>query len=437
MTEISLDTVVQERDFAAELSGHAQRFAFLAHSLLEGSKQWSGPWRKRDHFQLHAEADELEGLLDDYGARYNRTFCYLTELTASIRGFSLAGLSISHLSKRLGGYGVLAGLSAEDSVAAQAAVERTCTFVQASQVSLLDAWLQEARSLKLEFAPITRDEGEFSQETSRPRLPRNVDQEHIDGEEPRIAEVASKFLAAHAMLQRSGLSPEPGCDRAKLLSRYCTEELARVHEATIHNLQSAYDTHIGNTVLESRDGRLQRLRGHISAALHLFQAITQLTHFVDRHESGVRSDTLEERLSNVVARADVQELILDVLLHWAQRFIALGAPLAEELLPTYTNILSLELTLADHLVLHARPASMLVSVVNHYGTPVEMELGGSTCNASSILELMILVGSNPGASSFTFHGDERPLEDIKLLFGCGFGEAGMEHLPAELDYLRI
>lgn len=437
MTEISLDTVVQERDFAAELSGHAQRFAFLAHSLLEESKKRPGPWRKRDHFQLHAEADELEGLLDDYGARYNRTFCYLTELTASIRGFSLAGLSISHLSKRLVSYGVLEGLSVEDSVAAQAAVERTCAFVQGSQISLLNAWLEETRSLQLPFTPMSSEEGELLEETSRPRLPRNVDQEHIDGEEPRIAEVASKFLEAHAMLRCSGLSPEPGCNRAKVLSRYCTEELARVHEATIHNLQSAYDTHIGNTVLESRDERLQRLRGYISAALHLFQAITQLTHFVDRHESGVRSDSLEERLSTVVARDDVQELILDVLLHWAQRFIALGSPLAEELLPTYTNIQLLELTLPDHLLLHARPASMLVSVVNHYGTPVEMELGGSSCNASSILELMILVGSNTEARAFTFRGDERPLEDIRLLFESGFGEAGMEHLPAELDYLRI
>ncbi|MFT7676900.1 MAG: phosphotransferase system HPr (HPr) family protein [Planctomycetota bacterium] len=437
MTEISLDTVVHERDFAAELAGHAQRFAFLAHSLCAGSKNRPGPWRKRDHFQLHAEADELEGLLDDYGARYNRTFCYLTELTASIRGFSLAGLSISHLSKRLASYGVLEALSSGEAASANAAVERVRCFVQDAQAALLSAWIDEACTLKLEFAPMTGEGGDLSQETLRPRLPRNVDQEHIDGEEPRIAEVASKYLEAHAMLQRAGLSALPGCDRAKVLGEHCTEELARVHEATIHNLQSAYDTHIGNTLLESRDERLQSLRGYISAALHLFQATTQLTHFVDRHESGVRSDSLEERLSRLVARENVQEVILEDLLHWALRFIALGAPLAEELLPTYTNIQSLELTLADHLVLHARPASMLVSVVNHYGTPVEMELGGSTCNASSILELMILVGSNTEARSFTFHGDERPLADIGLLFEHGFGEAGMETLPAELEYLRI
>lgn len=437
MTEISLDTVVQERDFAAELHGHAQGFAVQANFLLVEFQNEAGPWRKRDYFQLHAEADELEGLLDDYGARYNRTFCYLTELTASIRGFSLAGLSVSHLSKRLLGYGVLEGLSAEDSSAAQFAVERARAFVQESQVALLRAWFQEAESLKLDFGSLARGDGNLVAETLRPRLPRNVDLEHIDGEEPRIAEVATKYLEAHAMLQRSGLNAQAGRDRARVFSSHCTEEVARVHEATIHNLQSAYDSHIGNTVLESRDGRLPRLRGHISAALHLFQAITHLTHFVDRHESGVRSDILEERLATVVAREAVQELVLDVLVKWAQRFIASGAPLAEDLLPTYTNMTSLELVLADHLMLHARPASMLVSVVNHHGTPVEMELAGSTCNASSILELLILVGSNTEARGFTFRGDERPLQDIRLLFESGFGEGGLENLPGVLDYLRI
>lgn len=437
MTGASLDTVVLEQDFANQLSAFGQRFAHLAEGLLSVSRERSGPWRKRDHFQLNAEADELESLLDDYGARYNRTFCFLTELTASVRGFSLAGLSIAHLAKRMDAYDFLGELGVDESAAAYAGVERARAFIQETLSALLTEWRAETERLGVSFEPLPQGQGEFARETERLRLPRNVGLEDIQDEANRIAEVASKFLQANAMLEEVGRPQMEGAEQTASMAGDFNEELARVYEATIHNLQSAYDTHIGNTVLENRDGRLRQLRGHISAALHLFQANTQLTHFVERHESGVRTDLAEEKLSAVVARSGVEELILDVLLHWARRFIALGKPLAEALLPSYTNIGTLEVVLADDLILHARPASLIVAIVNHHGTPVELELAGSVCNASSILELMVLVGSNPEERRFVFRGDEQPLADIQLLFESEVGERGMDRLPAQLAYLRL
>ena len=79
---------------------------------------------------------------------------------------------------------------------------------------------------------------------------------------------------------------------------------------------------------------------------------------------------------------------------------------------------------------------MVVGIVNHYGTPVEMEVSGTRCNAGSILELMVTVGSNPEAKKFTFRGDENPLGDIGALFESGLGEEGVSSLPAKLSYLR-
>ena len=92
--------------------------------------------------------------------------------------------------------------------------------------------------------------------------------------------------------------------------------------------------------------------------------------------------------------------------------------------------------LPEDLKLHARPASLVVGIVGHYGTPVELELDGQRCNAGSILELLVTVGSNPEARRYVFRGDENPLRDIGLLFQSGLGERGMDALPEQLAYLR-
>ena len=67
---------------------------------------------------------------------------------------------------------------------------------------------------------------------------------------------------------------------------------------------------------------------------------------------------------------------------------------------------------------------------------MEIEIAGGTANAGSILEVMILAGSNPEVRILDFRGDTRPLEDLRLLFEAGLGEWGMDRLPEALDYLR-
>jgi len=65
-----------------------------------------------------------------------------------------------------------------------------------------------------------------------------------------------------------------------------------------------------------------------------------------------------------------------------------------------------------------------------------MEVESARCNAASILELLVAVGSHPNARRYVFHGDIKPLSDIKLLFEYAVGENGMERLPPQLSYLR-
>ncbi len=129
MTEPSLETIIPETGFADLLDGIAGGFASFSSAVLASSE---ARWPKRFYFRLHVEADELEVQLDDYGARYNSAFCLLTELTASIRGFASAGLSLTHLAKRIDGYGIYASMDPSAELMLQDGLEQARAFVQSS-----------------------------------------------------------------------------------------------------------------------------------------------------------------------------------------------------------------------------------------------------------------------------------------------------------------
>ena len=425
--ETSLERQIEERQFAGFLQTHGEVFFRLSNSLLTlGSKVWN----KKHYFQLINESDSLESFLDDYGARYNRTYAYFTELVASVRWFAMTGYSLSHAEGRLETYG---GGSCMPDV--RACLERNLTFAQLGASKLLQALREEAKLLGLEITPEAFPESNFLPVVAKRRLPRNVGQADLQNEEQKIAEVASKYLAVCDMMRDIGVRPLADAEeRRTFLKRACTEEQARVYEATVHNLQSTYDTHIQNTVLEGQDDRLARLRGHVSAALHLLAPVTYLTHFFERHEDDLRAEEVQVRLGALIRPAEVQKATLDLLL-LADEVLQEGRALAEDLLPEYTNVLEMQVEVSDGLVMHARPAALIVGIVNHYGTPVEMEVGGQTCNAASILELLVCVGSHPDERVFVFRGDENPLRDIRLLFEHGLGEEGLDSLPSDLSYL--
>ncbi|MDP6369660.1 MAG: HPr family phosphocarrier protein [Planctomycetota bacterium] len=440
MLDGSLEEIVPETEFARVLGPRSEALFRFANSHVAEAAAGFG---KGELIRLVNLADALESFLDDHGARYNQTFHDFTELVASTRGIALARFSVAHLRSRLADYGAKESMEIKEAQELEAAISETDLFLAGATGNLLAAARQEASERGVSVTAECEPQGpEWSggnggADLFRRRLPRNVGQTEPENEEQKVAEVVSKYLQASAMLEDVSIRKiNAEDDREKFLRRACTEEQARVYEATVHNLQSAYDTHIKNTVLEREDERLGRLRGHISTALHLLEAVTQLVHFVERHESGVRSDRAEERITHLVPRSEVRELTLNALLFWANRTMQSGRGLAEDLLPSYTNVQILEVELPAEVELHARPAALIVGIVNRYGTPVELEVAGTRCNAGSILELMITIGSNADARRFRFRGDETPLADIARLFGCGLGESGLEDLPPELSYLR-
>lgn len=430
-SEASLEEVISEKAFAGILETRAEMFLRLVNTLLAKQDGWS-----REHFfQLITESDTVEALLDDYGARYNRTYSYLREIVASLRSFALAGLSLTHLERRIGGYPTV--LSTSESDSATKSIETARAYVQTAARKLMEAARDEAATRGVKIVKDSFPEGRYAPAAQRRRLPHNVGQEDLDDDEQKVAEVAAKFVQAATMFSELNVRRITNeKEREAFLQRNCSEEQARVYEATVHNLQSAYDTWVRNTTIESNDPRLPKLRGHASAALHLLEAVTHLTHFVERHESKSRDDKLVKRLEALVNRSEARAITLNHLLFQAAVFLKRGRSLAEEILPSVTNVQVLEVELRDDLVLHARPAALIVNIVNRYGTPVELEVGGKKCNAASILDMMVTVGSHPDERKYVFRGDENPLRDIELLFQAGLGEEGIDKLPPALAYLR-
>lgn len=430
MGDVSVEKLVPEQDFLALLRERA-------NSLLRTCAAPGGAaWTKRRFFDLSAEADELEAFLDDYGARTNRTFSAFTELVASIRGFALAGMSLSHLVRRLPSYGVLERLG-DDRITALDDLGASLRFVEHTITALMSALLDEAR--RIDVTDLASGEGEapVDRTVRRFRLPSNVDLDRIEDEEQRIAEVASKCLDAAQMLADVDIRRIADVEaRETFLRERCREEHARVWAATVHNLQSSYDTYVKNTVIEESDERLPILRGCVTSALHVLEAVTVLTHFVERHERGLRSDLADSVLQRVAPRSEVRNVTLNRLLVQAWRFVSEAAELATQVVPSYTTASEAVLKIDEGVVLHARPASLVVAIVQHHGTPVELEVAGQACNAGSILELMVAIGSNPEAREFTVRGDERPLRDLVALFAAGLGERGLDQLPDALSYLR-
>lgn len=432
MKETPLEQDIQEVAFAGLLQTHSEVFFCLSNSL---EARRSKAWNPRHYFQLINEANALESFLDDYGARYNREYTFFTEVVASLRGFAQAGYSLSHLIGRLSSYGVDQDFPS-DEPEFKNSLERVRDFVRASIVALLKAAKNEASRLGLEITPQEFPEQSFLPVSVRQKLPRNVGVEDLKEEEQKIAEVISKYLLACDMLANVGLHKiESETERRQFLGRVCTEEKARVYEATVHNLQSTYDTYIRNTVLEAKDGKLSRVRGFITISLHLFEAVTHLTHFYERHDSDIRSEQAKKEIATLVSPSEVQDVILNDLLYWSVKCLTGGRVVAEELLASYTNAKQLEVDLEDNLILHARPAALIVGIVNRYGTPVELELAGQKCNAASIIDLLLTVGSHPEEKHFVFRGDALPLNDIALLFQNDLGEGGVEKLPPGLAYL--
>lgn len=432
MSENHREAIVTETEFATIARG---RWRDLLRLFAHLGRSAPGEWRKRHYMKLVELAHDAETFLDDYGARNNKAFSYLAEAIASIRGLGKAAIALKHLESRLDRYRV--HFAPEDKLQFISECELTSSFLARAIAGLVASVNNELQVLGVPNDEPPLDDGKMGELAPRFILPHNVDEENVLNEEQKIAEVASRYLA---VADRVALLSKQKIEGVTALSAFVLknldEERARSIESQIHSIQSKYDTFVRMTSLESTTPALPRLRGHASLALHLLEICVELVHFYVRHENDVRYERAKQRIASVVDKATVLDRLVNFALRTAAGVLESGRVFADEVLRTFVTSHEETFRLPDGILLHARPVSLIVRIVAHYGTPVRMHFGAESVNAGSIMEMILAVGSHAEERTVRFSGDARALRDIRLLFEADLGERGIPSLPSSLDYLK-
>ena len=128
------------------------------------------------------------------------------------------------------------------------------------------------------------------------------------------------------------------------------------------------------------------LRGHISVVFHLLKTATSFAHYYERHvnRQPCALAALRERLV-------APEALLGMLMHYCVTHISLyigcAQNLCQEMLKRYAEVGQIEVPVPPYRGFHVRPASLISTLVLHYGSEVHMQLDEEVYDASSPLEL--------------------------------------------------
>jgi len=431
---------LSEASFKTLLAAQAGEFLQVSNGLMEMVPE---QWSQRQLYSLYRAATDLETFLDDFGARENRTFFPVRELVAMVRWLSLGMSSLVHLHLRLPSYALPSPEWSQRVLGpeVQSGALRLGEMVLGSLEALRNHW----KELGMEWATEAHRLEVLGTVGARPQLPRNLiedrsqDLGRLPSNAPAAGRLAARFLDLVDDMERSGLTAGVGDDpaaRRTFAADRLSETFARSMEARIHSLQSSYDSQVAGTREEEAHPELLSLRGSASVGLHLWETATALIHLYERHDVYGDHRGARHLFARYLSEARILTIAISLCVQRSYDVFKKASEVAEELLGELTEVTEVVVDVPDGVSLHARPASLIVSVARHHGTPVVMEIDGRRCNAASIMQVLVLAGSHPRARQVKFRGDQAVLEDLRLLFEHRLGEAGLTELPARLSYLR-
>jgi phosphotransferase system HPr-like phosphotransfer protein len=427
----ALDRVLREQEFRPRLAVEVRDLFRLAALLDQGV---DGEVSRRFCLLTAEEAERVEFALLDVGARGNRAYAFFAELVTAVRWTARSLHALLHLRGRIRRY--LGDRTDLDPFRRD--LDECIRWLAERLASCLSAARDEAEGpLRMATPREPFEMAHAKSEEVRWRLPQDVDAAEAKDEREHIADVASRFLA---LAEEASLVGAEIPDSDGVLAEWSRTVFGapQAHEwrVRMHTVQSAYDAYVGATPLEGADAELKTFRGYVSILLHLIEATAFLFQLQARLDVDVRSARVRERASAILSGND--------LLHWAVRFglastvacFREARTVARDLIHRYTRRRETTLDLPPGRKLHLRPAGLIVKVVLHHGLPVEMRMGEQCVDARQLMDVILLAASHPTSTQVTFLGDDRPLNDLALLFRHRLGEDGLDRLPAELSYLQ-
>ncbi len=334
---------------------------------------------------LTEQAELAEQLLDSCGAKENRAWFLLRELTATILCFSRVAYVLRSLEHQVASYDILDQETLEFQVISgnvRAVFDRMFPKAFAQFVN-------EARNLGVTVPNSPFTHKDFPSFRSPGRLYKDllVDRSSAKVEEA-IVKIATSYLEVAEEYTSLGFSKIfPAQVLADMVPEHVNEERLRTFEAEVHNLQSVYDTYIQYTGIEASDPRLQKLRGCVATALRLLEIATVLVHFHERHERNSRHVEIYRHLQEVTGTYQILDIMGNYALFYCTRFLQKGKQLSEEAVMLYAQITSKRIPIPMYRGFHVRPSTYIAKIARHYGAELEMHLDDEVYDASCVFDL--------------------------------------------------
>lgn len=397
---------------------------------------------KRLYSKLIATTQLLEDLLDFHGAKSNKQWFYYRELVATVRHISLAAYVQQHIINRLSFYLL------EDIDAFPEQASYTLDYLNRILKRISPVIVDEAAFLNIPIPKDYFDPSDFPGVITSEILPADIDEnEGPDVQCKYISIITSEYLTvANKFDQVFGFYTPYSIEEIMALipDKVSEAEVSRFN-ILIHNLQSSFDSYVAHGGYHSSESRPKKLRAHISVCLHLLQIMERLLHYYERHlqDRGYK-DTYKkvmEQLSVLVDKRLLLDRTINYALFYSNYFLSGGNDIAEKLLNENMERGEIEVGIPEKLGFHSRPSLMVAKVVQHYGGEVEMLVGDSRFDASSVLDIQWAGGKiqKENLKRVKFVGDIRALNDLQILAKANYGEDSMGKgipLPKEIEYLR-
>ncbi len=331
---------------------------------------------------LLSESTKIEELLDTYGVKRNKRWYPLRQVIAPIKLFSNVSYILLHVLHFLPNYNLL---PIEQDF--RAATKKALDFLCAVLIESTKALLAEAGKLDIKIPEEVPAVESFSEQLLNGHLVVDRPSQKVASPEETVVYLATAFLNLSEESKFIHIVHEKKVDNyADWIPEPISEERVRNLEEKFHNLQSLYDTHISDSNVETLDADLPVLRGHITVIYHLLETATAFSHYCERHVLSFSSNKHRGR-PLLVNPQGLLDVLMNYSLDYTSIYISSTRSLCHEMLKRYAIQGRVIVTTPRYRGFHVRPSTLVAKIVNHYGSAIQMNLGGEIYNAGVTLDL--------------------------------------------------
>jgi phosphotransferase system HPr (HPr) family protein len=430
----SLIQIIPEGEFLSIVEEPARVFLKVSAILCEKLKTNKEISRKY-YSSLIQETEYLESVLDEHGARENKTWSFFSEYIACTRNLAISAFYIKHILDRYPYYNL--GESEENAQVFHESAHHALEFLNQSIRGLRTEVLQSGKliGLDIEDEPLSVDE--FSEIESNKRLPRTILEDEVKEEQERVIDLCQKYRKVAKMVNEMGFKRNENLETFRnVIPSKLDEKLVRMFKELIHSVQSEYDTYVKNTRLEQSREDLKNMRGYISMPLHLLEVVLWLCHFYERHEDDIRHGECRQKISKIVNKEALLGQIFNFGFHYSKYYLQEGDKLVKVILTGFVQNIKAEVLIPQPLGFHARPSTYLSLIARHHEGELHMIIDDEKFNAKSVMSLLQAGGllADKGYLKVTLEGSKQAINDVKILAQNNYCEEG--EFPRQLSYLR-